>query len=298
MDRSRSEWTIVIPALLWGIGFVSCDVAKGDVSIPAGYPVQNKYKPPPRPGWWMPKIPGKTSPRWPIPIRSYCCEIRRSCASHDVPFPFSSLVQLIGDRIDPENGVSRAKRVLMPLNRSLQRHAPKPDFFKYPRAVLAVDTEPAFSPESAGMLLKDRLYVGYQEKANTLEVISYNEAAGRFEFQVVKDYRAEAHGKCFTRIAPCARPVIKIMGRYLRDNCGMKQMRIQRSPRCCRRNNVIFMISLSTRALISHTRSMPLRTAPINSLHFSCSGAKVVKVFTTWSPLIAAPPSFASLDTC
>lgn len=40
------------------------------------------------------------------------------------------------------------------------------------------------------MLLKDRLFLGYQEKANTIEVISYNEAAGRFEFQVVKDYQA------------------------------------------------------------------------------------------------------------
>ena len=40
------------------------------------------------------------------------------------------------------------------------------------------------------MLLKDRLYLGYQEKANIIEVISYNEAAGRFEFQLVKDYRA------------------------------------------------------------------------------------------------------------
>ncbi len=107
-----------------------------------------------------------------------------------MPFPFSSLVQLIADSLDRKGGVSHTKRVLMPLNRSLQRHAPKPEFFKYPRAVLAIDTEPTFSPDSAGMLLKDRLYVGYQEKANTLEVISYNEAAGRFEFQVVKDYRA------------------------------------------------------------------------------------------------------------
>jgi hypothetical protein len=109
---------------------------------------------------------------------------------YDVPFPFASLVELIAGQLDPKNGLSHLKRVLMPLNRSLQRHAPKPEFFKYPRAVLAIDTESTFSPDSAGLLLKDRLYVGYQEKANALEIISYNEAAGRFEFQVVKDYRA------------------------------------------------------------------------------------------------------------
>ena len=41
----------------------------------------------------------------------------------------------------------------------------------------------------AGMLLADRLYLGYQEKAATIEVISYNETAARFEYQVVRDYR-------------------------------------------------------------------------------------------------------------
>ncbi|HZP92136.1 MAG TPA: hypothetical protein VFB20_04550 [Burkholderiales bacterium] len=47
------------------------------------------------------------------------------------------------------------------------------------------------------MLLKDRLYVGYLEKTGILEVISYNEAAGRFEFQLVKDHRAGAQPKVF-----------------------------------------------------------------------------------------------------
>jgi len=42
------------------------------------------------------------------------------------------------------------------------------------------------------MLLRDRLYIGYLEAADVLEIISYNEAAGRFEFQVVTDYREGA----------------------------------------------------------------------------------------------------------
>ena len=44
------------------------------------------------------------------------------------------------------------------------------------------------SPDKTGLLLKDRLYLGYQEKANAIEIISYNGKAGRFEFQVVHDY--------------------------------------------------------------------------------------------------------------
>ena len=46
-------------------------------------------------------------------------------------------------------------------------------------------------------MLKDRLYLGYVEKTGMLEVISYNEAAGRFEFQLVKDYRPGAQPKVF-----------------------------------------------------------------------------------------------------
>src|SRR5262249_44214280 len=64
--------------------------------------------------------------------------------------------------------------------------AAAPDFFKHPRVVTAIDTEPA----RAGVpLLKDRIYLGYQEQSGIVEVISYNETAGRFEFQIVRDYR-------------------------------------------------------------------------------------------------------------
>ncbi|HYN20188.1 MAG TPA: hypothetical protein VE078_04450, partial [Thermoanaerobaculia bacterium] len=95
-----------------------------------------------------------------------------------VPFPFSALLAEVEARLDRP-----LQRVLIPLGRSLQRSAAGPDLFRYPRAVAAVDTE------GAGMFLKDRLYLGYHEKAGILEVISYNEAAGRFEFQLVRDYR-------------------------------------------------------------------------------------------------------------
>jgi hypothetical protein len=104
-----------------------------------------------------------------------------------VPFPFSALLAQVEAEIGlPEPSL---KNVLIPLGRSLQRNAANPEFFAFPRAVVAVDQGPALRPAEAGMLLADRLYLGYQEKAATIEVISYNEAAGRFEYQVVRDYR-------------------------------------------------------------------------------------------------------------
>ena len=55
--------------------------------------------------------------------------------------------------------------------------------------VVAVDTEPSVVPEERPVFIKNRVSLGHQPKADTIEVISYNEQAGRFEFQVVSDYR-------------------------------------------------------------------------------------------------------------
>jgi len=110
-------------------------------------------------------------------------------ASIELPFPFESLLARIDAQLarDPSSPLPPAKRVLIPLGRSLQRTAAAPDYFAYPRVVVAIDSEPV---SAAAPFLKDRLYIGYQEKSAVLEVISYNEAAGRFEYQLVKDYRA------------------------------------------------------------------------------------------------------------
>ena len=121
---------------------------------------------------------------------------------HDVPFPFATLMKRIETQAGyADSGESLLKPVLIPLGRSLQRNAAAPDFFKYPRVVVAVDGESQSGQKpgqkEAPMLLKDRLYLGYQEKANLIEVISYNEAAARFEFQIVKDYRAGENPRVF-----------------------------------------------------------------------------------------------------
>jgi mono/diheme cytochrome c family protein len=106
---------------------------------------------------------------------------------YDVPFPFAELVKRIADRAGCARLEACVQQTLIPLGRSLQRASASPDFFEYPRVIAAV----VAGPERGGaLLLKDRIFLGYQEKANLIEIISYNESAGRFEFQLVKDYHA------------------------------------------------------------------------------------------------------------
>jgi len=102
-----------------------------------------------------------------------------------VPYPFSRLVKKINAQMQHDrSGIPPLKITLIPLGRSLQRNAGAPDFFRFPRVVAAADgnTIPGFEP------LKDRLFLGFHEKGQVIEVISYNDTAGRFEFQVVRDY--------------------------------------------------------------------------------------------------------------
>jgi hypothetical protein len=108
---------------------------------------------------------------------------------YKIPFPFSDLVKRIEQHVAPDPGAFKLKRVLIPINRSLQRNSARSEFFVYPRAVVGADTGPRVRVGRSGMLLKDRLFLAYQENMDLIEVISYNEAAGRFEFQVVTDYR-------------------------------------------------------------------------------------------------------------
>ena len=111
-----------------------------------------------------------------------------------VPFPFSRLVAKVNAQMQTDaGGLPPLKVTLIPLGRSLQREAGAPDFFRFPRMVAAADgdNKAGYPP------LKDRLFLGFHEKGEVVEVISYNDAAGRFEFQVVRDYRAGAKPTVF-----------------------------------------------------------------------------------------------------
>jgi len=122
---------------------------------------------------------------------------RGGAPAYRIPFPFSALRAELARHLRSSPASTPFQQVLIPLGRSLQRTAAAPEFARYPRVVLAVDGEPAPEPGTAGIFLKDRLYLGYMEKTGVIEVISYNEAAGRFEFQIVKDYHAGGEPRVF-----------------------------------------------------------------------------------------------------
>ncbi len=144
----------------------------------------------------------KSNPVWPVSASDpgpSMPKVGRSLFDHlmfepgrgfEIPFPISALFKKIETKtgILPDlTGKSSIKTALIPVGRSLQRYAADPNFFKYPRAIFAFTKAPANTAKSV-FNVRDRLYIAYQEKAEALEVISYNEQAGRFEFQIISDY--------------------------------------------------------------------------------------------------------------
>lgn len=165
--------------LLW-LGAARGDVPRGPVYAQAGLPAGAV--------WAVdPQDPGPNLPPAGRSLFDFLTTVQEGEARvQRVPFPFQALLAAIEERLGRRPGEpSPLKGVLIPLGRSLQRNSGAPEFFRYPRAVVAVDAEGA----SGEALARDRLYLGYHEKAEIIEVISYNEAAGRFEFQIVRDYR-------------------------------------------------------------------------------------------------------------
>jgi hypothetical protein len=111
---------------------------------------------------------------------------------YDIPYPFSRIVS----RIESSLGVSingeanLVRSVFIPLGRCINRHAASPNYFRRPRVIVGVDSEHYGEGGRELTFLKDKIYIGYQELANAMEVISYNEEKGQFDFQVVTDYRS------------------------------------------------------------------------------------------------------------
>lgn len=150
-------------------------------------------------GTWIsdPAWPGPSQPPVGRSLFDYLfTETGNGEPAYTIPFPFARLVERIEQQL-PERSASSGgiRQVLIPMGRSLVRNASRPDYFSSPRLVLAVDAPPRFDVDHAGWLLKDRLYIGYMEQQKLLEVISYNEAAGRFEFQLVENYGPDREPK-------------------------------------------------------------------------------------------------------
>ena len=113
-----------------------------------------------------------------------------------LPYPFPLLLRQIEERAGFGANDDPLAGILVPRGRSLQREAASPDYYAFPRVVIALDRD-----SGADRLVKNRLFLGYQERAGTIEVISYNEIAGRFEFQVVENYGADLA----PRVSPASR---------------------------------------------------------------------------------------------
>lgn len=99
-----------------------------------------------------------------------------------LPYPFESLLELVASQ---DKDAKEPVSVLIPNGRSLLKgHAN----FARPRTVSAADIRQPESDHSFDLMFRGRLFLGFVEDANEIEVVSYNEMAGRFEFQLVKDY--------------------------------------------------------------------------------------------------------------
>jgi mono/diheme cytochrome c family protein len=106
-----------------------------------------------------------------------------------LPYPFEKLVALI----TKQNAAGQAPlQVLIPDGRSLLKGQADD---AHPRIVMAADAQPPGTPSSLGLNLRGQLFLGFTEQAHEIEIISYNEAAGRFEFQLVQDYTANGARK-------------------------------------------------------------------------------------------------------
>lgn len=113
-----------------------------------------------------------------------------------LPYPFEKLVALIRAQ-DPE--ASAPVSVLIPQGRSLLKAQADA---AHPRVLLAADFQAA-NAGSLGIAPRGQLFLGFVEKANEIEVLSYNEAGGRFEFQLVQNYCAG----CVPRIVYARRAI-------------------------------------------------------------------------------------------
>ena len=108
---------------------------------------------------------------------------------YQIPYPFDALLAQLESSVD--NGKhSGVRQLLIPIGRSLQRNASAPEFFRFPRVVVALQGEPRAEAGGIAEVLEYRLFIAHQPGSGSLEVISYNDSAGRFEFQVVDDYRS------------------------------------------------------------------------------------------------------------
>jgi hypothetical protein len=98
-----------------------------------------------------------------------------------VIYPFDDLVSYLESIGGP------AVQVLVPIGRSLQKKEAKPDYFKFPRRIIGFVENP-FHKLGHGENFNQKLYLGFSDAGDQIEVISYDRSANQFSFLLVKDY--------------------------------------------------------------------------------------------------------------
>jgi hypothetical protein len=111
---------------------------------------------------------------------------------YELPFPIHRLVDAV-----VEHTKKPVNMAYFPFSRSLQRPVDASyDPFEFPRIVFSVGA-------TNQILLRNKLFWGYSQAKDQLEVISYNEEIGRFEFQVVKNYSSKRPDVLYAPRAKC-----------------------------------------------------------------------------------------------
>lgn len=130
--------------------------------------------------------------------RSFFDKVFSEKGQYEIPYPFTKVLNRLseytGQKVNNPDGTG-IKVAIIPMGRSLQRNAGLDagkltsidQFFRYPRIVVGVDEETNFE-NSLLLNLKNKMYLGFNEKAQVIEAISYNEELGRYEYQVVNNY--------------------------------------------------------------------------------------------------------------
>jgi hypothetical protein len=102
--------------------------------------------------------------------------------NNGLPFPFNNFITLLTD-LHPDN--KQPLMLMIPDGRSLLKGQAN---HHLPRILIAPDFQEENTLVGLGKVTPGQLFIAYVEAADEIEVISYNEAAGRFEFQLVQEY--------------------------------------------------------------------------------------------------------------
>lgn len=125
--------------------------------------------------------------------KSFSKTLNNGDVVYQVDFPLKKLIEKIGRK-----GNTAAVHSMLPFSRSLQRPGDgRYDPLNFPRLVFSFK-------HTDHSLERAKMFIGYVKKTDQLEVISYNDEAGRFEYQIVKDYSKNPkvfyvnRGKCLS----------------------------------------------------------------------------------------------------